>query len=294
MKKRRSRRRPDTESMNEAVGIIRPARRPQGWTAPGPLPCGDRSLLPRADEDLCYLSGEWRIFQKIEGNRFTLDDIVTSAFALRDTPAETPLRALDLGCGIGSVLLMNAWRLPRATLVGVEAQDVSHDLAARSIAYNGVGDRVSLVHGDLRAVATAEGVGFFDLVTGTPPYFSDENQSRSERVQCGPCRFEDRGGVEEYALAAARVLKPGGRFVVVHAAWAETRVLAAIVAAGMRVSAVLTVVPRAGRAPLLIVAEGVHGGELGEPERTSLTVRDRAGQRTAEFSAMRATMGMPP
>jgi tRNA1(Val) A37 N6-methylase TrmN6 len=280
--------------MSEAVGIIRPARRPEGWTAPGPLPCGDLTLLPRADEDLCYLAGDWRIFQKVEGNRFTLDDIVTSAFALRNTPGDAALRALDLGCGIGSVLLMNAWRLPRAALVGIEAQDVSHDLATRSIAYNGVGDRVSVVHGDLREAATPEMVGVFDLVTGTPPYFSDENQSRSERVQCGPCRFEDRGGVEQYALAASRVLKPGGRFVVVHAAWAEARVLAAIDASGLSATAVLSVVPREGRGPLLIVAEAVRAEAAGDVERVTMTVRDRDGRRTPEFGAMRAAMGMPP
>jgi tRNA1(Val) A37 N6-methylase TrmN6 len=40
---------------------------------------------------------------------------------------------LDLGCGIGSVLLMLAWRFPDAAVVGVEAQALSLDLARRSI-----------------------------------------------------------------------------------------------------------------------------------------------------------------
>ena len=47
-----------------------------------------------------------------------------------------PRRCLDLGCGIGSVLLMVAWQFPHARVVGVEAQRRSAAMARRSIAYN--------------------------------------------------------------------------------------------------------------------------------------------------------------
>ena len=44
---------------------------------------------------------------------------------------------LDMGCGIGSVLLMLAWAVPKASCLGIEAQEERKRLAEKSIKYNG-------------------------------------------------------------------------------------------------------------------------------------------------------------
>jgi len=65
----------------EAVGgIVRRARRPPGWIAPGPRPSRAHDVGPRPGEDLCYLAGEWRILQRLDGHRWSLDPL--SAIAL--------------------------------------------------------------------------------------------------------------------------------------------------------------------------------------------------------------------
>jgi hypothetical protein len=43
-------------------------------------------------------------------------------------------------------------------------------------------------------------------------------------VQRAPARFEHRGGVEDYALAAARALAPEGRFVACEASIQAARI----------------------------------------------------------------------
>ena len=99
-----------TDTPREAQGIVRKSKRPPGWTAPGPPPAGpgeDPELWPKAGEDLCYLSGDWRIFQRIEGHRWSLDDLLTAWYGVTHAPARVE-RALDLGCGIGSVLMIFA------------------------------------------------------------------------------------------------------------------------------------------------------------------------------------------
>lgn len=278
-----------------AHGIIRAARRPEGWTPPGPPPLGDQgdpSLLPAEDEDLCLLSGDWRIFQKLRGNRWSLDDLVTAWIATRGIDPDAPLRTLDLGCGIGSVLLMVAWRLPRATCLGVEAQEVSMSLARRSIRYDGAAERVTVRHGDFRDEAVLTEVGAFDLVTGTPPYFPPGTGIESEKVQCAPARFEHRGGVEAYASAAARALAPNGTFAMVAGGLEIDRAMAAVTDAGLSLRAVWRVLPKADRAPRVAVVVGAKSP--GPTEDHTLVVRDADDQWTDAFRLVRCEMGLPP
>src|SRR6187455_1851685 len=91
----------------EAVGgIVRRARRPPGWVAPGPRPSRAHDVAPRPGEDLCYLAGEWRILQRVDGHRWSLDDLVTAWVAFDECAPSPPDRLVDLGCGIGTVLLL--------------------------------------------------------------------------------------------------------------------------------------------------------------------------------------------
>ena len=174
-------------------------------------------MVTRADSDELTddaIAGPWRLFQRRRGHRYSLDDVTTAWVAARARP--NAMRYADLGCGIGSVLLMVAYKLPsEAELSAVEAQAMSHDLARRNLERNGLDARARLVHGDLRDPALSEKIGgSFDLVTGTPPYFPPDRGSPSTDEQRTYARLEMRGGVEEYLAAAAPLLAPAGRFVV--------------------------------------------------------------------------------
>ncbi len=264
-----------------------------GWDPPGPLPAGagdDPTLQPAADEDLCFLSGHWRLFQKLRGHRWSLDDLVTAWVAARHLP-ETGA-ALDLGCGLGSVLLLVAWRAPQLTLTGIEAQADRAELARRSIRYNGVAHRCQVLDGDLRDPAVLPREAAFGLITGTPPYFPEGTGPQSDKTHAGPCRFEHRGGVEAYVSVAQRWLAHTGTFVMCAAALERTRVAGAVEAAGLHVAEHWEIIPRVGKSALITVdvlrrAPGTRANE-------TLTVRDDTGQWTEAFRGLRRDMGLPP
>jgi tRNA1Val (adenine37-N6)-methyltransferase len=264
-------------------------RRPAGWIAPGPPPRGADGrpeLEPGADEDLSYLSGDWRLFQNRQGHRWSLDDLVTAWIATRDVPATFADRALDLGCGLGSVLLMVAWKLPLADVTGIEAQADRAALGRRSLAFNGVEDRCRIVDGDLRDHALS---GPFALITGTPPYFPRGTGTESDKPHAMPCRFELRGGVEDYLAAATRLVAPGGSITICTSALERDRVRAAAVGLSWREH--WQIVPREGKEPLVDV--DVFAPTSAAVVQHSLTVRDREGRWTAEFQRVRDQMGMP-
>lgn len=280
------------------AGIVRAARRPPGWQAPGPRPASSPhpALGPRAGEDLCYLAGDWRILQQVAGHRWSLDDLMTAWVAASVAAARPPARFVDLGCGIGTVLMLLAWRFPTAAGVGIEAQDASVDLVRRSLAWNGAEARCAVRHGDFRDPSLIPESGAFDLVTGTPPYLTPGHATASHRAQCGPCHFEERGGVEDYCLVASRLLAPGARFVVCAAAFQHERVTQGSALAGLAIEEQVLVVPRAGKDVLFGVYVMRRTADSPAAARRlpgQLVVRDRAGRWAAEFAAVRASMGMP-
>lgn len=279
--------------MSEGRGLIRPARRPPGWVVPGPAPAGFQGreeLQPRADEDLCYLSGDWRLFQKRRGHRWSVDDLVTAHAATAwfdGLRSHGPVSALDLGCGLGSVLLMVAWKAPDFDVTGVEAQPERAAMARRSIAFNGASDRCRVLDGDLRDLDLG---ARFALVTGTPPYFPQGTGTEAEADHVSACRFEHRGGVEAYLAAAERHLLPQGVFVMCAATLEDERVAAAPTRLHLR--AVRHVVPREGKAPLVTVWAWTPAP--GTITRDQLVVRDGRGQWTPAFRQVRGELGLPP
>jgi tRNA1Val (adenine37-N6)-methyltransferase len=277
----------------------------QGWEPGGPEPrgdAGDRRLWPAEDEDLSFLSGNFRIFQKKRGHRWSLDDALTAVVAIetaRDTRVypTPPTCLLDLGTGIGSVSHMLAWAFPEASMLGIEAQELSYNMALRSRAYNGLEGRMQLVLGDLR---TDLPLGrSFDMVTGTPPYIPIGEGVISNRPQKGPCCFEFRGGVEDYCAAARKVLRPGGAFVVCEGLVAAGRTEAAAVANHFHVARRVDAIPKAGKAPLfqvfVLIALDAADARVNEPCTVdAFVVRAADGKYTDDNRHMRNILGMPP
>ena len=229
------------------------------------------------------------LWQRAKGHRFSSDDLVTALIATRTAPDAT--RALDLGCGIGTVLLHVAWSLPAARLVGVEAQPGSFALLRRNVDESGLAERVTIIHGDLREAAVQAQTGHdFPLITGTPPYFPPGHAVDAIDPQRAYARIEYRGGVEAYAAAAARLLAPGGAFVMCGAAGVDERARAGAAAAGLHVVARCDVTGRAGQAPLFSVWTLRHGDA--PLVVSAMTLRDAAGVPTEDAAALKRFAGL--
>lgn len=244
------------------------------------------------DETLDRLTADVSVFQRRKGHRFSSDDMVTAWSAMQVCPA--PHRVLDLGCGLGSVLLHLAWSVPAASLVGIEAQEVSYSLLERNVAHNGLGIRVAIHHGDFRddAIQALVGTGF-DLVTGTPPYFPPGTANDAADEQRMRARMETRGGIEAYVETGACLMADDGWLVLCGDSDTESRLHSAALANGLHVWGRVVFVPRSGRPALFTVwclrkqpaADAVW-------ERV-LSPRDALGERTADARMLRAFSGFP-
>lgn len=234
------------------------------------------------------LTAGWQIAQRRRGHRHSTDDLLTGWYAAE--VVTDARRILDLGSGIGGVGLIALWRSPAATLVAIEAQEVSFALLTSNIARNGLQDRVEAVHGDLREVRRPDR---FDLVTGSPPYWDVRWGVVPADAQKAHARFELRGDVRDYARAARAALAEDGRFVFCFPTVQRARAEAACEDAGLAVIRSRDVIPRQGAQPLftLFACRRIEDGDQPHLREPDHVVRDEAGAPTAAHAAVRATLG---
>lgn len=234
------------------------------------------------------LTGGWTIVQRKKGHRHSTDDLLTGWYAVEVVPS--PLRILDLGAGLGSVGLIALWRSPNATLVSIEAQEVSFAQLEQNIARNGLGDRVRAIHGDLRDVRLDDR---FDLVTGSPPYWDVSQGVVPADSQKAHARFELRGDVRDYCAAARHHLAEHGRFVFCFPTVQRARAEAAVAGANLALTRSRDVIPRIDAAPLftLFACRRIEDGDEPYVREPAHVVRDAAGEPTAMHFAARKTLG---
>lgn len=245
----------------------------------------DPVLGPLTDD---LLTRDVRVYQRAKGHRFSSDDVATAYVAFRARPAAR--RVFDLGCGLGSVLLHLAWKLPQAELRGVEAQAMSFELLQRNVARSGFAERVQIRHGDIRDPELLESFGgAFDLVTGTPPYFPPEAALDAEDEQRAFARIEYRGGVEAYIAAGARLLGTEGALVLCGDARVTQRTTMACEIAGLSLHSRCDVIARAGRPPLFSI--WTIGRGLASLEPATLTLRGPHGELTEDAGRLREFSG---
>ncbi len=241
-------------------------------------------------EQSVALSRDFRLLQKRRGHRYSVDDMLVAHLVSRQ--GREPGRALDLGCGLGSVLLLVAWTFPQTQLVGLEALDEHVDFARRNVALNGCQDRARIVAGDLRDLELVRSLGPFDLITGSPPYFHPDSGTHCKDPARAAAHFELRGGIEEYAAAAGAALDPGGLFVCCAAASPRRRGPEALRKAGLKLRYRRDVIPRLGKEPFLSLLVGAHDGGSGWEHAPPLVLRDGEGARTVEHRQIREWTGV--
>ena len=119
-----------------------------------------------------------RIIQDPELFCFGMDAVLLSAYV----QMKKARRGLDLGTGNGIIPILLSDRTDCLSLTGLEIQEASADLAKRSVALNGLGDRISIVRGDIREADRIFAAASFDFITCNPPY----RQAGSGRITGTP------------------------------------------------------------------------------------------------------------
>lgn len=203
------------------------------------------------------LDGRLVLRQPRRGHRAGSDAILLAA-AVPDLGAG-PL--LDLGAGVGTIGLAVALAQSELRVVLLERDPDLAALAVGNIAMNHLAERVAVLTGDIAGPAAALGLqpASFACVAMNPPFYPPQG-TKASPVPNRRAAHVAEGSLEPWFRAARRLLRPGGRLVLIHRAEALAEVLGCLVT-GFGAVAVRPVHALADRPAIRIVVTAVLGSK---------------------------------
>jgi len=213
---------------------------------------------PRRDGETldAFYRGRIRILQSKKGYRFSVDAPLVADFIRTKAGDE----ALEIGTGNGVISLLLSVK-PFKRITAVEIQAGLAGLAERNVELNGLGDRIEIVHADLR---TYDPGRKFDLVFSNPPYIRRSTGFLGASAERSAAKHELHGGIGEILNKTAEWLAPRGRACFVYHEKRRLDFLAAAGKSGLAVRRLRFVHPRVAEPPNLFLIELGHSE--GEPE----------------------------
>ena len=118
-------------------------------------------------------------------------------------------RVLDLGTGTGVIPILLEAKTKGTHFTGLEIQEESADMAARSVACNGLQQKIDTVNGDIKEASGIFGAASFDVVTTNPPYMTDTHGLKNPDMPKAIARHEVLCTLDDVVREGAKVLKPG-------------------------------------------------------------------------------------
>lgn len=198
----------------------------------------------------------YRIIQNSEKFCFGMDAVLLSGFVR----AKPGANVLDMGTGTGIIPLLLAAKTQAAHISALEIQAQSADMARRSVRLNGLDDRIDIVTGDIKEADRIFNAASFDVVTCNPPYMIGSHGLMNPDGPKAIARHEILCTLDDVVRAAARLLKPGGSFFMVHRPFRLAEIITVMTGYRLEPKRMQLVYPYVDKEPNMVLIEGCRGG----------------------------------
>jgi tRNA1Val (adenine37-N6)-methyltransferase len=197
-----------------------------------------------------------RIIQNPNKFCFGIDAVMLANFAT----VKKGDTVVDFGTGTGIIPIILAGKTKASKIIGIEIQEDMAEMAQRSVAMNGLDDRVKVLAGDLKCACSLVGEGKADLVVSNPPYMNDGGGLKNPDSSKAIARHEILCTLEDIVKSAGRVLRNGGRLAMVHRTGRMVDVLLAMREGGIEPKRLRMVHSAIDRESNLFLVEGAKEG----------------------------------
>ncbi len=199
----------------------------------------------------------YRIIQNPGRFCFGMDAVLLSGF-VHVKPGDT---VLDMGTGTGIIPILLEAKTKASHLSALEIQAESVDMARRSVQLNGLEHKIDIILGDLKEASTLFPAASFDVITCNPPYMIGKHGLTNPNMPKAIARHEILCTLEDVVCNAAKLLKPGGNFFMVHRPFRLAEIITVMTSYKIEPKRMQLVYPYVDKEPNMVLIEGCRGGK---------------------------------
>ena len=134
------------------------------------------------------------------------------------------------------------------------------EMASRSVKLNGLEEKIDIITGDIKEAGRIFGGASFDVVTTNPPYMNDSHGLKNPELPKAIARHEVLCTLDDVVREGARVLRPGGRFYMVHRPHRLIEIITALTRYRLEPKRMKMVHPFVDKEANMVLIEAVRGG----------------------------------
>ena len=221
----------------------------------------------------------YRILQNPEKFCFGMDAVLLSGFA-RVKAGE---KALDMGTRTGIIPILLEAKTEGEHFDALEIQEESADMARRSVAINGLQDKITVHVGDIKEASAIFGKGVYDVVTVNPPYMNDQHGLKNPNLPLAIARHEVCCTLEDVIREGSAVLKERGRFYMVHRPHRLSEIMQKLAQFRLEPKRMKFVHPYIGKDANMVLIEAIKGAGSMVKLEAPLIVYEAPGKYTSEI-----------
>ena len=233
--------------------------------------------------------GGLKLIQDSEDFCYGVDAVLLADFC----KAAAGDRVIDLGCGNGAVSFICMAKYGPKSIVGIDIQARSVELANKSLELNLADaadakgfERMSFQLLDILDAPERFGKASFSLAVCNPPYFEQGANVQNSGDALSLARHESTASLKDIFGAASALLTPRGRLCMIHRPSRLGDLMEYPRLFGLEPKTLRMVCPRPGEAPNLVLLEYVKGAGKELRIIPELCVRDGSGAYSRELDSI--------
>lgn len=223
--------------------------------------------------------GGLKLIQNRNGFRFGTDAVLLADFAKSVHSNKT----LDLCSGTGIIPILLSHKTKTAEFHALEIQKDVAETAMRSIALNGLTERINFKCGDLKNADREYPAAYFDLITCNPPYMESGSAILNETDAKIISRHEVMCNLDDIFAVSARLLRFGGHICMVHRPNRLVDVLAKMREHSIEPKVIRFVHASVEKAPILFLVDGMYQAKRDVKILPPLILYNKEGHESEEL-----------
>lgn len=204
------------------------------------------------NEDITTLNNGYKLIQKKDGFRFSVDAVILSDFF---SPTKKG-KILDIGCGNGIIPILLYSKGKGEDITGVEIQEENCELALKNVKLNNLEEYIKIENDDVKEYSKGN---TFDYIISNPPYMEVDGKKQNILSCKSIARHELTLNLYDLIRNAKRLLKPMGSITLVHRSYRFTDISRILEDCGFSLKRVRFVYYSKDRNSNLVLVEAFKG-----------------------------------